>query len=153
MLAALKGRAALKRFLSLNAPLDPQALHYNEDLLSYLETAKSAGRPLVLATAADQVQAEKVAAHIGLFDEVLSSDGRVNLKGARKAEALVSKYGFQGFDYAGDRFADFPVWKCARKAILARADAKHPSILVALAAAKGVHLEKLGVVGLAPTFP
>jgi phosphoserine phosphatase len=75
-------------------------------------------------TAADRRLAESIAAHVGLFDEVLASDGRETLKGRRKAERLVARFGAGGFEYLGDAAADLPVWQAAGSASLVGAGAR-----------------------------
>jgi len=42
----------------------------------------------VLCTASDRSIAQAVADHLGVFDDVLASDGDVNLAGDHKADAL-----------------------------------------------------------------
>ncbi|OQW88115.1 MAG: hypothetical protein BWK72_10255 [Rhodoferax ferrireducens] len=117
------GKAVLKRQLSDRLTFDPAALPYNEELVAWLRQQRSEGRRLVLCTASDQSVAVSIAAHLDLFDEVLASDGVVNLAGRRKAEALVARYGEKGFDYAGNSVADLPVWEHARHAIVVNASA------------------------------
>ncbi len=86
--------------------------------MSRLKDWKAAGRSLILATAADSESAKRVADHVGLFSEVLGSDGHTNLRGANKAAALTKKFGERGFDYAGDSRVDLPVWQHSRSAIV-----------------------------------
>ncbi|MDE2581212.1 MAG: UbiA family prenyltransferase [Rhodospirillales bacterium] len=117
-LLATTGRAAFKRRVARLAPPAAALLPYNTALLAYLHAQKAAGRRLVLATASDRTVADAVAAELGLFDEVLASDGKTNLKGAAKAQALVSRFGAGGFAYAGDSRADLPVWRAAAAAVL-----------------------------------
>lgn len=88
----LGGRAHLKREVTARAELDVTALPYREELVAYLREVRGAGRPLVLATAADQQVAARVAKHLGLFDHVVASDGRVNNAGAEKLRALQSVF-------------------------------------------------------------
>jgi 4-hydroxybenzoate polyprenyltransferase len=57
-----------------------------------------------------------VAAHLDLFDEVLATEGLINLKSRHKRDHLVSRYGERGFDYVGNDSADFPVWGAADRA-------------------------------------
>ena len=83
-----KGKAHLKQQLALHARLDPALLPYNTGLITWLHEQKRLGRRLILATAADHVIADAVAKHIGLFDEVIASDGLNNLRGSAKAEAI-----------------------------------------------------------------
>ena len=113
-----QGRAPLKAALADAAGIDAAGLPYNEALIDWLRAQKAAGRRLVLATASHQALAEQVAAHLGLFDEVLGSDGSVNLKARHKRERLVQRFGERGFDYVGNDWADIPVWQAAAQAHL-----------------------------------
>jgi 4-hydroxybenzoate polyprenyltransferase/phosphoserine phosphatase len=118
----LQGKAALKRNLADRNDFDASLLPYNEPLLAWLREQR-ADRHLVLCTASDRAIANAVAGHLGMFDEVLASDGDVNLAGHRKAEALAAQYGHGGFDYVGNSSADLKVWERARKAIVVNASA------------------------------
>ena len=53
-------------------------------------------RPRVLCTASDRLLVQPIADHLGVFDEVIASDGARNLAGHAKAEALVERYGERG---------------------------------------------------------
>ena len=123
LLRLLKGRAAFKQAVAAAAPLDPALLPYNETLLAYLRQQKAAGRYLVLATAADRRVAEAIAAYLGLFNEVIASDGTRNLKGEAKARALVDRFGANGFCYAGNARSDLAIWRQAGAVILVNAPA------------------------------
>ena len=112
-------RAGLKRRLAESAGLDPTLVPVREDLLGHLRAEKAAGRTLLLATASDGRLARPLAESLGLFDEVLASDGATNLGGEAKRALLVARFGEKGFDYAGDRRADLPVFRSARSALLA----------------------------------
>ena len=118
-----RGKAALKRRLATKVGLDPAALPYRGDLLAWLREQREAGRPLVLCTAADRAVAASIAEHLGIFDQIIASDGETNLAGRRKAEALVRHFGPAGFDYAGNSSDDLPVWASARLAIVVDAPA------------------------------
>lgn len=114
-------RAAFKRSVAMAAALDPALLPYHQGLLAYLRQQKAAGRRLILVTAADISVAEPIAAHLGLFDEVIASDGETNLKGELKAKVLVQRFGHNGFAYVGDSDADLSVWQFAESGILVNA--------------------------------
>lgn len=116
-----RGRAFLKQQLARHVSIDPATLPYNEPFLAFLREQKNAGQKLVLATAFDQKGAMPVASHVGLFDEVLGSDGKTNLRGKNKLKRLTEKFGERGFDYAGNSSADLAVWRGARKAIVVNA--------------------------------
>jgi 4-hydroxybenzoate polyprenyltransferase len=112
------GRAAFKARIAANTALDVRLLPYNLSLLRYLETQKRSGRHLTLATAADRAIANAVAGHIGLFDEIIASDGTCNLKGRTKAAALRLRFGNEGFSYAGNDASDVAIWEASGGAIL-----------------------------------
>src|SRR5271157_3053976 len=114
----IKGRAYLKRQVSLRVTLDTSLLPYNRELVEYLRDQRSQGRRLTLAAGADERIARQVADHLRLFDLVLASDGIFNLSGQYKRRRLVKEFGEEGFDYAGNAVRDLPVWSSARRAIL-----------------------------------
>jgi apolipoprotein N-acyltransferase len=117
----MRGRAFLKRQLARRVTIDPAALPYHEPFLAFLREQKKAGRKLILATASDRDMALPVANYVGIFDEVLSSDGKTNLRAANKLKALTEKFGERGFDYAGNSAPDLAVWRGAREAIVVNA--------------------------------
>jgi apolipoprotein N-acyltransferase len=116
-----RGRARLKQKLAARVQIDPATLPFNEPFLKFLREQKAAGRKLILATASDLQMAKPVADFTGLFDEVLGSDGKTNLRSENKLKALVAKFGERGFDYAGNSSADLAVWRGAREAIVVNA--------------------------------
>jgi hypothetical protein len=93
-----RGRAFLKQQLAARVKIDPATLPYHEKFLAFLREQKSGGRKIILATAADLQMALPVANHVGIFDEVLASDGKTNLRSANKLKALTEKFGARGFD-------------------------------------------------------
>lgn len=114
----LGGRARFKRAVAGHATLDPASLPYREELLASLREAKLRGRKVVLATAADRKIAESIASHVGVFDEVFSSDGAENLKAGRKRDRLARAFGEGGFDYIGDSYADLAIFESAARGFL-----------------------------------
>ncbi|WP_339858676.1 UbiA family prenyltransferase [Pseudohongiella acticola] len=113
-----RGKAVLKQHLAKQAQINPASLPYNEELLVWLRQQKNAGRRLVLCTAADQVIAQGIAEHLQLFDEVMASDGKTNLSGANKADALTARFAETGFVYVGNCDKDLPVWSVAHSAVV-----------------------------------
>lgn len=112
----LKGRAHLKRQIALRVELSAEHLPYNIPVVDFVAAAKRANRPVLLVTATDQLLADRIASHLGFFDEVLATTPGSNLKGRAKAEALVGRFGEKGFDYLGDSAADLSVWSHAHLA-------------------------------------
>jgi 4-hydroxybenzoate polyprenyltransferase/phosphoserine phosphatase len=113
-----RGVAAFKRFVAERAVPRPDLLPYNEDIVAYLREEVSRGRRILLVTAADSQIAEAVAAHVGLFEAVLASDGSSNLKSVGKAERIRDHLGDEPFEYLGDSLSDLAVWRCAGTAIV-----------------------------------
>jgi 4-hydroxybenzoate polyprenyltransferase/phosphoserine phosphatase len=118
----LEGKAALKEKLARRNPFNPEILPYNQGLIRWLRKQKKTGRPLVLCTASDRSVADAIASHLGLFDEVMASDGVVNLSGQQKAESLIQRFGKGGYDYAGNSAKDLPVWASAHQAVVVNAN-------------------------------
>ena len=113
----LSGRARFKQRVASRWRLDLANLPWRQDLLDYVAAERARGRRTVLATAAHHDIAQAAAAHLGLFDEVLSTSGGVNLKGANKLAAVRAAVGPR-FVYAGDSSADLPLWNGGAGAIL-----------------------------------
>jgi hypothetical protein len=89
-----------------------------------LTEQRAQGRKLVLCTAADHSIATAISEHLGIFDEVIASDGNTNLGGVKKADALERLFGAGGFDYVGNASVDLHVWQRARKAVVVNASAE-----------------------------
>ncbi|CAH1904786.1 4-hydroxybenzoate polyprenyltransferase [Candidatus Nitrotoga sp. HW29] len=113
----LSGRAVFKSNIATRAGFSVENLPYRQPLVDYLHGEKEKGRRIILATAAHRSIADSVAKHLGLFDGVLASDEKRNLKGKTKLEVIRETVG-ERFVYAGDSAADLPIWKAAEAAIL-----------------------------------
>ena len=100
-----EGKAALKQHITSEVSLDVAHLPYNRELLQYLEQQHAEGRQIYLATAADRVLADRIAAHLRIFAGVLASDGRTNLAGGNKLAAFRERFGEQ-FCYIGNASPD-----------------------------------------------
>lgn len=117
------GKARLKAELAARWNFDPATLPYNTKLLEYLQREHAAGRRIILCTASHRDIAEPIAAYLGLFDEVIATDGQINLRGAAKADALAERLGPGGFVYAGNDATDHAVWDRAAAAMVVNAPA------------------------------
>jgi phosphoserine phosphatase len=114
----MKGRAFAKARLTDHIDLSPHHLPYNTELLTFAKSEAQKGRPLILATGTDQRMAQKIAEYLNIFQDVIGSDGHINMTGPRKQQALLERFGIHGFDYAGDSHIDIHVWQVARKALV-----------------------------------
>jgi len=90
-------------------------------VLDFLHRERSAGRQILLVTAANEQIASGIAGHVGVFDEVLASDPERNLRGSEKGRALVERFGRGGFVYAGNDHTDLDVWPLGAAAICVNA--------------------------------
>ena len=116
-----KGRSVAKAVLARRIRFDAARLPYEPGLISYIQMRKSAGSKIVLATAAHWLHAQRIARHLGLFDAVLASNGRLNLKGKLKLKQIKTMSAGRPFDYAGDSASDRPIWRAAERVILVNA--------------------------------
>jgi 4-hydroxybenzoate polyprenyltransferase len=114
----IKGKAFFKRQLVSQITLNPALLPYNEPVMAYLTREHLGGRELILATASDKHIAVKVANHVGLFSDVLATDGTVNLASHAKLSAILQHANGAAFDYVGNSWDDLPIWQRASRAIL-----------------------------------
>lgn len=113
-----RGRAYLKQQLARRVEVPVEHLPYSESFMAFLRAEHAAGRPLYLVTASDTAPAQRVADHVGLFHEVLASDGQTNLRGDTKGRTLAERFGKGGFDYAGNSSVDLAVWPYGREAVI-----------------------------------
>lgn len=113
----LKGRAYLKRRICELIRMDVSVLPFREDLLGWLREEKARGRRLILATGSDYHQACAVVKPLRLFDVVLGSDRKQNLKGRMKLNTLMEICEGE-FDYVGNSRSDIEIWRRCRYALL-----------------------------------
>jgi 4-hydroxybenzoate polyprenyltransferase/phosphoserine phosphatase len=133
-----KGKAKLKQWIAKQVEFDASVLPYNHEFVQWLREQHILGRRFILCTASDRSIAEAIAKHFDFFDEVMASDGKINLEGPHKAKALVNKFGEKGFDYAGNSVPDLEVWKHARKAIVVNASPRLVSDVTPMADVEAV---------------
>ena len=73
-------RARWKQILGRKLKFDPAELEYNQPFLDWLKEEKASGREVILCTASEISVAKKIADHVGIFDDVMGSDGITNLR-------------------------------------------------------------------------
>ncbi|MCW5654849.1 UbiA family prenyltransferase [Hydrogenophaga sp.] len=124
----LLGKAGFKQRLADAVRPDPARLPYHDGFLQYLRDEHGRGRPLVLASAADQRIVQEVADHLRLFEDALGSnapqDGRINLSRERKRAAIdhhAREGGHARWAYAGNSRDDLPVWAGSAQAVAVNA--------------------------------
>lgn len=115
-----RGRPAVKRLAFELADIRVAELPYHREMLDLIRQARADHRPIILATASHRVAAHRIAEHLGLFDDVLASDERLNLKAHHKLVAIeqwCEQRGHTEFAYAGDARPDLAIWQEASQAI------------------------------------
>jgi 4-hydroxybenzoate polyprenyltransferase/phosphoserine phosphatase len=113
------GKAAFKAFVTESVSLDAAHLPYNRALLQYLHDEHARGRAIYLATGADVRLARRVADHLGIFADVLASDGATNLTGSNKLDGLRTRLNSAAFDYIGNDTPDLPLLTHATEPMVA----------------------------------
>ena len=116
-----RGKAELKQQFAQATELDVAVLPYDQSVLNLILTERARGRRVVLATASHRRLADRVAAHLGVFDEVLATEDGRNLSAETKRDVLVQAFGERGFDYVGNSRDDLPVWRAALRGYVANA--------------------------------
>ena len=124
-----QGKAGFKREITRRASVDVEHLPYNQPLLEHLRREHEGGRRIYLATAADSELAERVAAHLGIFEGVLASDGQLNLAGANKLAAFQDRFP-GGFSYIGNALPDRTLLRASHEPMVAN---PHASLRSAMA--------------------
>ncbi|MFJ4142968.1 UbiA family prenyltransferase [Pseudomonas sp. NPDC089734] len=118
-----RGKAAVKQGLAMATHIDVARLPYDPAVIQYITNERTAGRLIILATAAHDSLARRIAQHLQLFDLVWASDGQLNFSAHRKRDVLVGHYGEGGFDYIGNSRDDVCIWKASRRAIVVNPEA------------------------------
>ena len=113
-----RGKAYLKRRVALLTDIDYELVPWSDDFVEFLGEQYRDGRKLTLVTASDQKVADAVAAHLGIFEEAVGSDGKSNLNGKRKLDKLRVLHPEAKFDYAGNSGADLKIFPYAVNAYL-----------------------------------
>ncbi|RMD84661.1 MAG: UbiA family prenyltransferase [Candidatus Dadabacteria bacterium] len=108
---SLHGRGYLKRKIAQRITFDPATLPYNAEVLEYVKKRRDKGAITVLATASDLGIAKAIAKEVGCFDEVIATDGGMNLTGKKKLKEIQAR--FDLFEYIGNEFRDIPIWQNA----------------------------------------
>lgn len=116
------GPARLKQEIAARVDIDPALLPYRASVVERIRLEREAGRQVILATGTPRKFAEAIAAHLGIFDRVMATDGLRNLTSGRKRRVLCDAFGDGGFDYAGNSRHDVKVFDAARSAIVVAPD-------------------------------
>lgn len=118
------GKAALKEGLAQSVDMDVSVLPYDPEVIGIIRTERAKGRHIILATASHYSLAQQIAEYLNLFDDVIASNGTLNLAAEHKRNCLIERYGEQGFDYMGNSMDDLCVWQAAQQAHVVNASSQ-----------------------------
>lgn len=113
----LKGKAFLKNKIETLVHLRYDLLPYNNELIDFLQNEFTNGRTIILATASNGANANRIAKQHPIFEEVYATE-ELNLKGTNKVKKLIATFGESKFDYIGNSGADIPVFSSCRYSYL-----------------------------------
>jgi 4-hydroxybenzoate polyprenyltransferase len=116
--AHLTDPARLKAELVALTEVRTDLMPVNLAVMEAATRAKEEGREVILASASNEKLVRRLAADHDLSPRVFASTATRNLKGTRKADALVDAFGDGGFDYAGNDTVDREVWIHANRALV-----------------------------------
>lgn len=119
LLVLFQGKAAFKAHLAGLVELQLHSLPLDPAVVALIEAARGEGRPVWLASASHERYVTGLAEHLGWFDGVLASTPERNLAGRAKADALIARFGRQGFAYAGNAKVDLAIWEHSAGAFMA----------------------------------
>lgn len=105
--------AAFKTAVAQIVSINPSRLPYEPSVIAYLREEFASGRRLILGTASPVSWAEPIATHLGLFSDVLATDGSHNFKRGQKLAAIRTLLDEAPFAYLGDSNDDIPLFDAA----------------------------------------
>jgi 4-hydroxybenzoate polyprenyltransferase len=112
-----RDRDAFWSAVAARSPIALETLPWREDLLDWLRAERARGRHIVLLAPAHGGGAERIAAHLGVFDEILLTPSSGGAQ-ARRAE-LLARFGSGGFDVVTGGAANGVSWSIARGGVVA----------------------------------
>ena len=121
----LRGKAHFKSRVAAHSVPDPSRLLYRQEVIDYLKKERAKSREILLTTGANRAIAERVAAYLGLFTDILASDDRTNLTGEKKAKAIKNYAGGRAYSYIGNSRQDVSVWRDAEGVMLVTPDSSN----------------------------
>lgn len=114
---ALSGPLTIKKNLEKRIHIDASILPYDQKVIELIQSFKAQGERVMLASASPISWVQGVSNHLKLFDGALGTDTE-NLKGLKKYQAIVEKFGTSEFLYVGDHRSDLEIWKNCKNGIV-----------------------------------
>ncbi len=128
LLELIRTKAWTKSRIKLAVAKSCPALDFSQcfatEVLTLVVEGRRQGIPLLLATGASELSAERIVAQLDFDIPFISSTEATNLTGRNKARALVAMFGEQKFNYVGDSKADFEVFAHSKQGVLIGRDVR-----------------------------
>ncbi|SDE57843.1 UbiA family prenyltransferase [Ruegeria marina] len=122
LIGNLANPAVLKRKLLAIARPDIGLLPERQDVLELVRNSKAQGRSVHLASGADETLVTAVAERFEIPGPNWGTRLERNLTRQEKAAVILGQFGAEGYDYAGNSWADLPSWQTARRIIAVAPD-------------------------------
>ena len=117
IMLAICNKAKAKEFIAKNTKIVCDTLPYDNLVIDIITNYRAKGFQILLATGAPKKYALQIAKYLGLFDNVIASDGKKNNVGSEKLDAIRKAIG-DDYIYLADSKKDLPIWLHCKKAIL-----------------------------------
>lgn len=110
-------RTVLKHNLVKNIGFEPIHIDFYEPILEYVKALKANGAKLYLITGSDQIIADAVAKHLGIFEQAFGSSIKKNMVGHNKTDILNNLFVKHQYIYFGNEWKDRLVWQNSAAAV------------------------------------
>ncbi|HXN10692.1 MAG TPA: hypothetical protein VN859_05570, partial [Steroidobacteraceae bacterium] len=111
-------RAAFWSAVAARSQIAFESLPYREELLEWLRAERAQGRRIVMLACEHGGTAERIAAHLGVFDETPGTQACGPESAARRRAGLLARYGGGGFDYVTASATNETLWSIARGTVV-----------------------------------
>lgn len=113
----LNDRTILKHNLVKNTEFNASKISFYKHMLEYINSLKAKGAKLYLITGSDQIIADAVGKHLGIFEKSFGSHIGTNMVAKNKAELLNNLFGTKQYIYFGNEWKDKFVWQDSAAAV------------------------------------
>ena len=113
----LNDRTVLKHSLVKDMHFNPSHIVFFPSMLEYIQNLKAKGAKLYLITGSDQIIADAIGKHLGIFENSFGSHIGTNMVAQNKAELLNNLFGEKNYIYFGNEWKDRFVWQHSAAAV------------------------------------
>lgn len=114
LFSLFQGMAVFKQKMAVY--FDPDLVWVREEIVLFIETERTRGTKIILATGAPRMVVERLAPRLPKFDHILNTDGEVNRVGNEKLKAMREITNGEPFAYIGNSLrSDRAIWSRAAR--------------------------------------